>query len=128
MIKITRKNKFEAAHYLPLTPEGHKCRNMHGHSYKVIVEIIGDTNGKGWIVDTAQIDNAFKCIHAMLDHKVLNDVEGLENPTTEILAVWLWKKFNVTFGDLRNVYRIGVVVEEGENSTASYNGDNSSYT
>tara|TARA_R110002020_G_scaffold87892_3_gene216316 strand:+ start:4271 stop:4642 length:372 start_codon:yes stop_codon:yes gene_type:complete len=122
MLKITRRNSFEAAHHLPLTPDGHKCKGVHGHSYECVVEICGEVDALGWIVDTANIDNAFASVHALVDHKVLNEVPGLENPTTERLVVWLWQRFNKTFGDLSNVHSIGVTVQESPRSTAFYDG------
>jgi len=122
MLKITRRNSFEAAHFLSKVPADHKCSGMHGHSYAVVVEITGSTDSLGWIVDTAQIDAAFGYIHAMLDHKVLNEVEGLENPTTEILVQWIHEKFNKTFGDLSNVVNVAVRVQESPRSTAYYDG------
>jgi len=122
MLKITRTNTFEAAHFLPLTPEGHKCRGMHGHSYEVTVEVTGDADDAGWIIDTALIDSAYSYIHALLDHKTLNEVAGLENPTTENLVVWLWERFHKTFGDTQNVFKIGVTVKEGRRSTAFFDG------
>ena len=122
MLNITRTNTFSAAHLLPLTPENHKCRGMHGHSYEVTVEVTGDVDDAGWIIDTGLIDKAYGYIHAMLDHKTLNEVAGLENPTTENLVVWLWEKFHKTFGDMRNIHKIGITVKEGSRSTAFYDG------
>lgn len=120
MLKITRRNHFEAAHHLPQTPKGHKCRNMHGHSYELVVEISGDMDSSGWIIDTAQIDTVFGIIHNQLDHKVLNDV--VENPTTENLAIWCWEKFHKSFGDINNIHKIAVEVQESPRSTAYYDG------
>ena len=120
MLKITRRNHFEAAHHLPQTPRGHKCRNMHGHSYEVVVEISGSIDEAGWIIDTAQIDTVFGMIHTQLDHGCLNNV--IENPTTENLAVWCWEKFHKSFGDISNIDRIAVEIQESPRSTAYYDG------
>ena len=120
MLKITRRNHFEAAHHLPQTPEGHKCRNMHGHSYELVVEITGAIDKAGWIIDTAQIDSIFGLIHGLLDHSVLNDV--IDNPTTENLAIWCWERFYRSLGDVANIERIAVEVQESPRSTAYYDG------
>ena len=122
MLKITRTNTFEAAHHLPLTPAGHKCKNVHGHSYSVTVGISGSNNELGWIVDTAQVDMAFRAIHEQVDHKTLNDVHGLENPTTENLVIWVWNHFNKVFTGVANINEIGVTIQESPRSTAYYNG------
>jgi len=122
MLKITRTNSFQAAHFLPKVPEGHKCRKMHGHSYKCTVTLCGTVSALGWIEDTGMIDVAFKAVHKQLDHDLLNQIPGLENPTTENLVVWLWNIFHKTFGDMKNITEVGVLVHEGENSTAYYDG------
>lgn len=122
MLKITRTNSFQAAHFLPKVPEGHKCRKMHGHSYKVTVTLVGTVSSLGWIEDTGMVDHAFQHVHKQLDHDLLNQIPGLENPTTENLVVWLWNIFYKTFGDMQNITEVGVLVHEGENSTAYYDG------
>ncbi|TMQ95298.1 6-carboxytetrahydropterin synthase QueD [Actinomadura soli] len=84
---------FEAAHRLPNVPEGHKCARLHGHSYRVEVHVIGDVDpDMGWLVDFAEIKAAFKPIQGQLDHYYLNEVSGLENPTSEVLAKWIWDR------------------------------------
>lgn len=82
----------EAAHLLPNVPEGHKCRRLHGHSYRVEVHVQGSVNEDGWIMDFADITGAFQPIFTQLDHHYLNDVEGLSNPTSENLAIWIWER------------------------------------
>lgn len=90
MITISRLYTFEAAHFLPHVPLGHKCKNIHGHSYQLTVEIAGEIEREGWIRDFADID-AFVCpIVATLDHHLLNDI--LENPTSENLVRWFAEK------------------------------------
>lgn len=82
---------FEAAHFLPNVPVGHKCRRMHGHSYTVCVTVEGLVDPmSGMVMDFADISKVVKPVIESLDHQTLNDIEGLGNPTSEVLAVWLW--------------------------------------
>ena len=91
--RLTKDFSFEAAQTLPNAPEGHKCRRVHGHSFKVEVSVEGEVDSKtGWVYDHAQISEAMKPLLKMLDHAYLNDIEGLENPTIEKMAEWLWQK------------------------------------
>jgi 6-pyruvoyltetrahydropterin/6-carboxytetrahydropterin synthase len=84
---------FEAAHLLPDLPEDHKCRRLHGHSYRVEIHVRGAVNpDTGMVIDFADIKTAFQPLMAKLDHYYLNDVEGLANPTSENLAVWIWER------------------------------------
>lgn len=84
---------FEAAHRLPNVPNDHKCSRLHGHSYKARVYVTGPIDATaGWIVDFANIKDACKPVVAQLDHYYLNEVPGLENPTSERLAVWIWRE------------------------------------
>ncbi|MCW2258046.1 6-pyruvoyltetrahydropterin/6-carboxytetrahydropterin synthase [Providencia alcalifaciens] len=84
---------FEAAHKLPHVPEGHQCGRLHGHSFMVRLELTGEVDKKtGWIIDFSDVKEAFKPILNQLDHYYLNDIEGLENPTSEVLASWIWNK------------------------------------
>ena len=94
IIYLKKIFKFEAAHFLPHVPEGHKCRRMHGHSFAFEVEIRGEMdNQKGWVLDYGDItDVVGPLVKRHLDHYLLNDVEELENPTSENLCIWLWKK------------------------------------
>lgn len=85
--------RFEAAHYLPNLPEGHKCRRMHGHSFRVRVMLLGDRLGhEGWVEDFGVIKERLEPIRQQLDHYLLNEIPGLENPTSESLAAWLWPR------------------------------------
>jgi 6-pyruvoyltetrahydropterin/6-carboxytetrahydropterin synthase len=89
---IGRSYRFEAAHHLPLVAEGHKCRNMHGHSYRMDVMVKGPLDRRGFVADFAEIDAQVLPLLGKLDHRVLNDVEGLENPTAELIAAWLLER------------------------------------
>jgi 6-pyruvoyltetrahydropterin/6-carboxytetrahydropterin synthase len=83
---------FEAAHYLPNVPAGHKCRRMHGHSFRVEVYVAGEVDREtGWVMDFADLKACFEPLEDRLDHRVLNEIEGLENPTSENLARWIWR-------------------------------------
>jgi 6-pyruvoyltetrahydropterin/6-carboxytetrahydropterin synthase len=91
-VRLVKEFRFEAAHRLPKVPEGHKCARVHGHSFKVEVSVSGAVNpDTGWFLDYEVVDQAFRPIHERLDHRYLNDVEGLENPTSEHLARWIWR-------------------------------------
>ena len=83
--------RFEAAHDLPTFPDGHKCRRLHGHSFRVEVHVSGEPGAEsGWIMDFADIKSAFDPILKQLDHYYLNEIDGLDNPTSENLARWIW--------------------------------------
>ena len=85
---------FEAAHFLPNVPSGHKCSRMHGHSYGIRVTVAGPVDPKtGMVVDYADISRLFKAqVYDVLDHSTLNETLGLENSTSEILAQWIWHR------------------------------------
>jgi 6-pyruvoyltetrahydropterin/6-carboxytetrahydropterin synthase len=92
-IRLVKDFRFEAAHLLPKVPAGHKCRRLHGHSFQVDVEVCGEVDADlGWLVDYADIQAAFAPLLEQLDHRYLNEIEGLENPTSEILARWIWDR------------------------------------
>jgi len=85
--------QFEAAHHLPNVPAGHKCGRLHGHSFMVRLEITGEVDAHtGWVIDFSEIKAAFKPVYDRLDHYYLNDIPGLENPTSEVLAAWIWQQ------------------------------------
>ena len=86
-MEIYKEFGFEAAHLLPNVPEGHKCARLHGHSFRVTVHVEGEPGPEtGWVMDFAELSEAFAPLHEQLDHRYLNEVEGLENPTSELLA------------------------------------------
>jgi len=91
--ELVKEFRFEAAHHLPKAPPGHKCRRLHGHSYRVALHVRGTVDPEtGWVLDYADISAAFAPLRELLDHNYLNDLPGLENPTSELLAAWLWDR------------------------------------
>jgi 6-pyruvoyltetrahydropterin/6-carboxytetrahydropterin synthase len=102
--EISRSFWLEAAHRLPHVPEGHKCSRLHGHSFKVTLYVGGPLDPTlGWVVDFADIDRAFEPLHKLLDHRYLNEVPGLENPTSELLARFIFERVKLPQGLLRAV-------------------------
>lgn len=100
-MELYKDFRFEAAHRLPNVPEGHKCARLHGHSFLVRVTIVGDVDPHtGWLMDFDDIKEAFKPIIDRLDHYYLNDIPGLENPTSEILAKWIWNELKPRLPEL----------------------------
>lgn len=90
-MEIFKEFTFEAAHRLPNVRPGHKCGRLHGHSFRVELHVRGDVDAKtGWILDFADVKDAFKPLYEKLDHNFLNEIEGLSNPTSEVLARWIW--------------------------------------
>lgn len=90
---IWKEFTFDSAHYLPQVPAGHKCGRMHGHTFKVRIEVFGQADPlTGWVMDFSDISGQVKPLIDMLDHSVLNDFAGLENPTSERIAMWFWEK------------------------------------
>jgi 6-pyruvoyltetrahydropterin/6-carboxytetrahydropterin synthase len=92
-MEIFREFTFEAAHRLTHVPEGHKCARLHGHSYRVEIHVAGPVGKQtGWVMDFQEIKDAFAPLHDRLDHRYLNEVDGLCNPTSENLAHWIWDR------------------------------------
>jgi 6-pyruvoyltetrahydropterin/6-carboxytetrahydropterin synthase len=95
MTTIAKTFTFDAAHFLPGVPDDHKCRRTHGHTYEVTIVLQGPVDARtGMIVDYQDIANAWREIHDVIDHRLLNDIIGLENPTTELLAPWILHRLN----------------------------------
>lgn len=90
--RIGRTYRFESAHHLPHLPEGHKCRNLHGHNYRMEVVVRGTLDARGFVKDFAEIDADLAPLIKMVDHRLLNEVPGLENPTAEIIAAWFLER------------------------------------
>jgi 6-pyruvoyltetrahydropterin/6-carboxytetrahydropterin synthase len=121
-MEIFKEFTLEAAHLLPNVPEGHKCRRLHGHSFRVAVHVRGTVGvDSGWIMDFAAISDAFAPVFASLDHRFLNEVAGLSNPTSENLAVWIWERLEPTLAGLSKV-----VVRETCTSGCVYEGKGAS--
>jgi len=118
-MEIYKTFTIEAAHKLPNLPESHKCSRLHGHSFVIEVHIKGDSdNNNGWVMDFADISDEFRPIFECLDHHYLNEISGLENPTSENLAKWIWHKIKP---NLPLLYSI--VVRETCNSGCIYKGE-----
>jgi len=101
---LYKEFRFEAAHRLPNVPDGHKCGRLHGHSFRVEIHVQGPVDSfTGWVVDFADIKTAFKPLLDRLDHFYLNDIEGLENPTSENLAIWIWRNLKPSLALLSKV-------------------------
>lgn len=90
--RVGRTYRFESAHHLPLLSEGHKCKNVHGHNYRVEVVISGALDPRGFVMDFAEMDAEILPLIRKVDHRLLNDVEGLENPTAEVIATWFLRR------------------------------------
>ncbi|MEO0341267.1 MAG: 6-carboxytetrahydropterin synthase QueD [Bacteroidota bacterium] len=118
-MEIFKDFTFDSAHFLPNVPDGHKCKRMHGHTYKVRICLKGDLDPHlGWVKDFGDIKNIWKPVELMLDHYLLNDIEGLDNPTAELIAVWIWRKMQK---DLPQLIRVEVF--ETPTSCAIYRGE-----
>jgi 6-pyruvoyltetrahydropterin/6-carboxytetrahydropterin synthase len=118
-MEIFKVFTIEAAHHLPYVPSGHKCGRLHGHSFQIEVHVRGPIDPKvGWIVDFADIKGAFKTIEDQIDHRYLNEVEGLENPTSENIASWVWHKLKSSLPSLSRI-----VVRETCTSGCIYYGE-----
>jgi 6-pyruvoyltetrahydropterin/6-carboxytetrahydropterin synthase len=118
-IELRKTFQFEAAHLLPRLPKSHKCRRLHGHSFKVDIVVTGECDPKlGWLMDYAEISRRFRPIWEKLDHRYLNELPGLENPTSEEIAVWIWKKLKPKLPLLTEV-----VVAETCTARALYRGE-----
>src|SRR6266542_4983981 len=103
-VRLTKQFHFEAAHDLPTFPDGHKCRRLHGHSFRFEVIVEGEVDpAKGYLIDYGDIKKAAEPVVKRLDHYYLNEVEGLSNPTSENLARWLWEKIKPALPELSEI-------------------------
>lgn len=103
-VELVKEYRFEAAHKLPKVPSGHKCQRLHGHSFKIEVTVAGPVDPKsGWFIDYGELDRVWDPIYATLDHNYLNEVPGLENPTSENLARWLWDRMKKDLAPLQAI-------------------------
>ena len=118
-MEIFKEFTIEAAHWLPNVPEGHKCRRLHGHSFHIELHVSGPVDPHfGWVIDFADLKAAFQAVENRIDHRCLNEVEGLENPTSENLARWIWQKLSPALPLLSKV-----VVKETCTSGCIYSGE-----
>lgn len=117
-IELRKTFQFEAAHQLPHLPETHKCRRLHGHSFKAEIMVAGECDPKlGWLMDYAEIGEKFRPLWEQLDHHYLNEIPGLENPTSENIAVWIWSRLKPQLPLL-----VEVVVAETCTAQCAYRG------
>ena len=115
---IFKTFSIEAAHRLPNVPAGHKCARLHGHSFRIELHVTGEPDPHaGWILDFAEVTRAFQPLLEQLDHNYLNEIEGLENPTSERLARWIWERMQPVLPQLSEV-----VVRETCTSGCRYRG------
>ncbi|GAB4336399.1 MAG: 6-carboxytetrahydropterin synthase QueD [Calditrichia bacterium] len=118
-MEIFKEFSLDAAHALPNVPEGHKCKRLHGHTFKITIFVEGKVDPQtGWVIDFADIKAAFKPLYKMLDHHYLNDIEGLENPTSENLAKWIWKRLKPELPGLSKI-----MINETPTSGCIYRGE-----
>ncbi len=116
---IVKSFTFESAHLLPNLPEGHKCKRLHGHSFRIEVKVSGDLDPKlNWVMDFDDVAKVVRpIIDNELDHRYLNDIPGLRNPTSEGIAVWLWNRIVKQLPKLSQV-----IVQETCTARAEYSG------
>lgn len=119
MVEIIKEYRFEAAHFLPNVPDGHKCKRMHGHSFLFEIKLAGNVDEhSGWLMDFGAISLVVKpLLDGFLDHNLLNEVPGLENPTSEHIAFWLWSHLKKEIPPL-----VEITVHETCNSRCVYRG------
>lgn len=118
-MEIYKEFDFEAAHRLPNVPPGHKCARLHGHSFRIRVYVRGPVHPHtGWVMDFGDIKAAVRPLVERLDHYYLNEVDGLENPTSENLARWVWRRLKPALPGLSKV-----VINETCTSGCAYEGE-----
>jgi 6-pyruvoyltetrahydropterin/6-carboxytetrahydropterin synthase len=102
-MRITQAFTFEAAHHLPMVPDGHRCKRVHGHSYRTELTFAGEVDARGFVIDFFEVEATVGPVIAGLDHCLLNEVDGLENPTAENIAAWLFGHVSARLPQLVNV-------------------------
>ncbi len=103
-MEIYKEFAIEAAHLLPNLPEGHKCKRLHGHSFHIEVHVTDEVDKEtGWVMDYAEISRLFAPVFEKLDHQYLNDIDGLENPTSENMAYWIWHQLKPELPNLSSI-------------------------
>lgn len=103
-VRLVKEYRFEAAHRLPNVPPGHKCARLHGHSFRIELTVEGAVDDKtGWFIDYGELDTLWQPLHDVLDHNYMNEVPGLENPTSEVLAHFIWQKLRASLPSLARV-------------------------
>ncbi|MBM2830370.1 MAG: 6-carboxy-5,6,7,8-tetrahydropterin synthase [Gammaproteobacteria bacterium] len=119
LMELYKVFTIEAAHLLPNLPDNHKCKRLHGHSFRIEVHVTGPVDEHlGWVMDFADIGTHIKPVFETLDHRFLNDINGLENPTSENLARWIWQKLKPQLAELSSI-----VVGETCTSGCIYRGE-----
>jgi 6-pyruvoyltetrahydropterin/6-carboxytetrahydropterin synthase len=117
-VRLRKEFSFEAAHDLPTFPEGHKCRRLHGHSFRFEVIVAGAVDAdRGYLVDYGEIKRVCKPVVDRLDHYYLNEIDGLANPTSENLARWLWERIRPEVPQLT-----AIIVHETCTASCEYRG------
>ncbi len=118
IVELRHRFSFEAAHHLPAVPEDHKCRRLHGHSFQAEIVVSGPVGAQsGWVLDYSELKGAVRPLLERLDHHHLNDIEGLENPTSEHIAIWIWNRLSPDLPGLT-----AVSVDETCNNGCTYRG------
>lgn len=118
---VFKEFTFDSAHYLPLVPTGHKCKNLHGHTYKLTVFVEGPVNEQGWVIDYADLAKALDPTLLVLDHHCLNVIRELENSTCENLSRFIWQRLSAALPEGVSLNEIRV--QETATSGVIYRGD-----
>lgn len=103
-IELQKTWHFESARRLTGLPPDHRCARLHGSSFTVEVTVEAPMDPvTGWAVDFDVMEREWAIVHAQLDHRLLNEVPGLENPTTEHIAFWLLERLKFEGATVRKV-------------------------
>ena len=123
---VSRRYTFEAAHFLPKVRDGHKCKRNHGHNYEIVMSLFGDVREDGFVIDFWDLDEMMAPAIELVDHRTLNDIDGLDNPTAENIAFWFAERFVVAWKDRdddqpKNVRLVRVECFETKDCSATVN-------